>query len=125
MRLVIFFISLIISAPAFSRQYFQCNILELNRTDVMVVNLQTSKEGTIFLSSGMQNDESERFKAELKFEKIEKKLMIYRVHDENFQGHVAIPEEIIGKDTSSIDLEVNLNGYESVFSCFSKIYDEN
>ena len=124
MKLFIFFLCLLFSIPALSRQYFQCNIIEEGRTDVMVINLQTSLDGTIFLSSGMQNNETERMKAKLEFEKFENGLKFFKIHDKDLYGFVAIPMEFLGKNSNSIDIDVFINGYQAFFSCFTRIYHD-
>jgi len=69
MKTFILALALSLSTSAFARQYIQCSVLN-NSTDVAVVNLQTINDGTLFLSSGMQNSEDERILVKIEFDKI-------------------------------------------------------
>jgi hypothetical protein len=71
MKFLILALALTFSSTSFARQYIQCSELDINSTEVMVVNLPTEKGGTLFLSSGMQNPEDERLLVDIQLEKIE------------------------------------------------------
>lgn len=117
-------LALVLSNAAFARQYFQCSVTDINSTDVMVVNLQTEKGGTLFLSSGMQNPEDERILVNIEFEKVEGKKHIYKVVNENGEGFVSIPSEVIGKPSNFVMIELSFATFNFEYSCFTRIYND-
>lgn len=112
------------SSTVFARQYIQCSTMDSNSTDVMVVNLQTEQGGTLFISSGMQNDESERLLVNIEFDKIEKKHHVYKVVGEAGEGFVKVPSEAIGKSSNFVMVDLSFNSYYFTFSCFARIYND-
>lgn len=122
MKYVIVAIALAFSVPAFARQYFQCSTLEAGYSDVMVVNLTTPEKGTLFISSGMENPESERTLVKIKLDKIENGQHYYKVIEG--KGHVSVPSSVIGKSVNSVNLDLAFNGYRFTFSCFARIYND-
>lgn len=111
------------SSQVFARQYIQCSSLDMNTTDVMVVNLKTEQEGTLFISSGMQNPEDERLLVGIKFSKISDGNHVYNIQGD-IPGFVVIPSHAIGKSSNSLDVDLNFNGMEINFLCFARIYND-
>jgi hypothetical protein len=124
MKTAIAFLLIFTSMTAFARQYIQCSNKDPQYTDVMVLNLTSSKSGTLFLSSGMQNPEDERILVNISFEKIFQNQHIFRVTSGGVEGSVSIPKMIIGKPSNSFSVSLVFNGYEVGFSCFSRIYED-
>lgn len=116
-------LALSLSSSAFARQYIQCNILG-DSTDVAVVNLATATNGTLFLSSGMQNPEDERILLKISFDKVEKAHHVYKINSEYGEGYVAVPTNMIGKSTNSLKVVIAFAGGESDYGCFSRIYND-
>ncbi len=114
---------LFFSTQAFARQYIQCGSLDLDTTDVMVINLETAQGGTIFLSSGMQNPEDERVIMNIAFSKIENGNHIYNIQSD-INGAVLIPSQIIGKPGSRIGIDLYANGMYYGYTCFARIYND-
>lgn len=123
MKTFILALALSLSTSAFARQYIQCSVLN-NSTDVAVVNLQTINDGTLFLSSGMQNSEDERILVKIEFDKIVGKNHIYKVVNENGEGEVSVPTEVIGKFSDNFLINLSFAGYVFDYSCFSRIYND-
>jgi hypothetical protein len=117
-------IGLLFTTSAFARQMFQCSTFDTNSSDVMHINLATPTNGTLFLSSGMQNPETERILVKIAFSKIEGAYHVFKVIEQPAEGFLAIPSQAIGKASNSVNLELKF-GYSAVtFSCFSRIYHE-
>jgi hypothetical protein len=111
------------TAPAFARQYIQCSQLS-ETTDVAVVNLETSTNGTLFLSSGMQNPEDERNLVTIQSDKRENNYEYFNITTENVAGFVAIPTDVLGKSADSFVIEISFTNYRFDYSCFSRIYND-
>lgn len=116
--------TLLLSTSAFARQYIQCNILDTSATDVMVINLQTSKTGTLFLTSGAQNPEDERVLVKIAFDKVIDNAHVFKVIDEANEASIAIPSEVIDKSSNWFKMDLNFGSYSAPFSCFSRIYND-
>ena len=123
MKNLVLALVLSLSTSAYARQYIQCSIIG-DSTDVAVVNLQTENGGTLFLSSGMQNPEDERILVQIEFDKTENKNHIYKVVNENGEGKVAVPSEMIGKSSNSLNVDVIFAGFFYQYNCFSRIYND-
>ncbi len=113
---------LLLSTSAFARQYIQCSIVDTS--DVMVVNLQNSKGGTLFLSSGMQNPEDERILVNIEFDKIQNNHHVFKVVGEVGEGSVAVPSLLIGKSSDSFLVDMMFANYSFSYNCFSRIYND-
>ncbi len=124
MKYIILLLALVFSTTTFARQYFQCANTDRELSDVMVINLTAEDKGTIFISSGMQNPEDERFVAKLELEKAENQIHYYQIRESHREGVVAIPSPSIGKSMDSVLVEFSFGSYQSTFSCFAKIYNE-
>lgn len=124
MKTILLILALSLTSTAFARQYFQCSVADINSTDVMVVNLQTPEGGTLFLSSGMQNPEDERILVNIEFDKVEGKKHIYKVVNENGDGYVAIPSEVIGQSSNSVMIDLTFANFNFEYSCFTRIYND-
>ena len=124
MKTLVLTLALLISSTAFGRQYMQCSSTDTYSTDVMVVNLQTTKGGTLFISSGMQNPEDERTLVNIELDKVEEGKHIYKVVNEAREGFVAVPSSVIGKSTDFVTVELSFNNYQFTFSCFAPIYND-
>ncbi len=111
------------SFSTFARQYIQCSMVS-DTTDVAVVNLTTPTNGTLFLSSGAQNDESERILVNLVFEKAIQNQTIFQIHSENGQGRVTIPTNIISKNSDSFLINVEFANLQFDYLCFSRLYND-
>ena len=111
------------SSQVFARQYIQCNSLDMNSTDVMVVNLTTVKGGTLFISSGMQNPEDERTLVNIELSEIEDGSHIYNIMGDN-SGFVVVPSSAIGRSINSMNVELNFNNAQVSYSCFARIYND-
>lgn len=123
MKSILFATILSLTAPAFARQYIQCSQLS-ETTDVAVVNLETSTNGTLFLSSGMQNPEDERILVTIQSDKRENNHEYFKITGENMAGHVAIPTDVLGKSADSFVIEISFANYRFDYSCFSRIYHD-
>ena len=123
MKTLILALALSLSTSAFARQYIQCSVMS-DSSDVAVVNLTTEKGGTLFLSSGMQNPEDERILVNIEFEAIEGQNHIYKVVNENGQGRVAVPSNVIGKSANSLIVELSFAEFNFDYNCFSRIYND-
>lgn len=122
MKSLILAFALSLSTSAFARQYIQCSTVDTS--DVMVVNLQTTKGGTLFLSSGMQNPEDERILVNIEFDKVQNNHHIFKVVGEVGEGSVAVPSNVIGKSSNSFLVDLMFADYNFSYSCFSRIYND-
>jgi hypothetical protein len=123
MKFFVLAIALIAYSSAWARQYIQCSILS-ETTDVAVVNLETNKTGTLFLSSGMQNPEEERILFNIEFEKSENGLDYFKILNSNTEGSVSVPSEVVGKSSDSLIIHLVYGNLEFDYSCFSRIYND-
>lgn len=124
MKNLLLALSVMLSSEAFARQYIQCSYLG-DSTDVAVVNLQTENEGTLFLSSGMQNPEDERILFDIAFDKIENNNHVFKLVNGSTEGQVTVPSSMIGQSANSLEVNVTLIGYGMMeYSCFSRIYND-
>lgn len=123
MKFLILALALSLSTSAFARQYIQCSVMG-DSTDVAVVNLQTEKGGTLFLSSGMQNPEDERILVNIEFDKVVGKNHVFKVVNENGEGHVTVPSAVIGKSSDFLIVDLYFSSYHYEYSCFSRIYND-
>lgn len=123
MKTIILLAGLLLTNFAEARQYIQCGIMG-DTTDVAVVNLTTEKGGTLFLSSGMQNPETERVLVKIALSKIENGKHIYKVVDEKGEGFAIIPSEFIGKAAKFFTVELAFANLSFEYGCFSAIYEK-
>jgi hypothetical protein len=124
MKFLILALALTFSGTSFARQYIQCSELDINSTEVMVVNLPTEKGGTLFLSSGMQNPEDERLLVDIQLEKIENDHHLFKVVTEGRQGQITVPSEVIGKAAKSFNIQLVFAGFHLEYGCFSSLYND-
>lgn len=124
MKSLILLVAVVFSSTAFARQYMQCNSIDMNTTDVAVVNLTTVNGGTLFISSGMQNPEDERILFNIALSDVEEGKHIYGITNSEANGFVVIDSAIIGKSTNYTVVDLNLNGYQITYSCFARIYND-
>jgi hypothetical protein len=122
MKSLVLALVLSLSTSAYARQYIQCSTIDTS--DVMVLNLQTTKGGTLFLSSGMQNPEDERILVDIEFDKIQNNHHIFKVIGEAGAGAVAVPSNVIGKSSNSFMVDLMFANYNFSYSCFSRIYND-
>jgi hypothetical protein len=120
-KLVILF-SLIFSPLSFSRQYIQCSSPDTYSSEVIVVNLINEKEGTLFYASGMENPEDERLLFDIKFDSTALNWNQYLFANNNLSGMVRVPTAIINKVSDNLTVELQINGANLEFNCFSRIY---
>lgn len=111
------------SSSVYARQLFQCSLPEAEYTDVMVVNLQTPTSGTLFISSGMESDD-ERLLVKIAFDRQEGSFSIFKVTNEQGEGQVSIPSEVLNKNSDSVNLNLSFASYNFTYSCFSRIYND-
>lgn len=113
------------SSSVFARQYIQCSSMDYSTTDVMVVNLQTENGGTLFISSGMQNDESERLLMKLAFNKQENGKHVYDViHQGKVAGLIQLKSEQVGVKSDFLIVDFIFSGMKFEYSCFARIYND-
>jgi len=113
------------SSSVFARQYIQCSSTDYSTTDVMVVNLQTENGGTLFISSGMQNDESERLLMKLAFDKKENGKHIYSVvHEGKVRGEIHLDSDQVGVNSNMVMVDFIFSGMKFEYSCFARIYND-
>jgi hypothetical protein len=118
-------LTVLLSTQAFARQYIQCRVADLDSTDVMVVNLQDpGKQSTLFISSGMQNPEDERMLLNIEFTRIDNNHHIFKIVNEEGKGNVAVPTEVIGKNSDFFKVDLNFAEYSFEYICFSRLYND-
>jgi hypothetical protein len=111
------------SFSSFARQYIQCSMVS-ETTDVAVVNLTTPMGGTLFLSSGMQNDESERILVNIAFDKTVADQSIFKIQSDMGEGQVTIPSNVISKSSDSFLINVAFANLQFDYFCFSRLYND-
>lgn len=124
MKSLLALVVLLAATSAFARQYIQCSSTDIYTTDVAVLNIQSKNTGTFFISSGMQNDETERalFKIEGAKEKGDK--VVFAISHKYGKGEVSIAKADIGVSSNFVQVEAVINGIPSSYSCFSRIYND-
>lgn len=123
MKHLFLLILLTFSYSTFARQYIQCSIVS-DTTDVAVVNLTTPATGTLFLSSGMQNDESERILVNIAYDRTEVDQTYFKIHSDMGEGQVTIPSKVINKSFDSFLINVAFANLQFDYFCFSRIYND-
>jgi hypothetical protein len=123
MKYFVLALALMANSSVWARQYIQCSILS-ETTDVAVVNLETNKTGTLFLSSGMQNPEDERILLKIEFDKKENGLDVFKVLDANTKASVSVPSEVVGKSSDSLVIHLAYGNLQFDYSCFARIYND-
>ncbi len=123
MKYFVLALALLANSSAWARQYIQCSILG-ETTDVAVVNLETNKTGTLFLSSGMQNPEDERILLKIEFDKKENGLDVFKVLNANTEASVSVPSEVVGKSSDSLVIHLAYGNLQFDYSCFARIYND-
>jgi hypothetical protein len=124
MKSLILAFVLVFSSSAFARQYIQCSSMDSSTTDVAVMNLTTEEFGTFFISSGMQNDEAERFLMKIVFDKKVNGKHIYKIDSDLATGTVTIDSASVGVVSNSVRVDLSFNGFGVEYSCFSRIYND-
>ena len=114
--------ALSLSTTAFARQYIQCSSNQ--SSEVAVVNLTSVNNGTLFISSGMENSEADRTVVKIKLEKVEAGNHVYKIIHDNVQGQVVLPSSAIGKASNFLTLDLDFAGYFIQYGCFSAIYND-
>lgn len=123
-NLLIAFAVVLFSSSAFARQYVQCSSKDHSTTDVMVVNLQTENGGTLFISSGMQNDESERLLMKLEFAKKENGKHFYNIVHDTATGYITMKSNDVGISSNFVTVDLYFGSYHFEYSCFARIYND-
>lgn len=123
MKSLVFLAALFFTQSASARQYIQCSVMG-DTTDVAVVNLTTETNGTLFLSSGMQNDESERILVEINLSKVENGFHHYKVINEVGTGYAVIPSDVIGAASRFFTIQIAFASLSFDYGCFSAIYPD-
>lgn len=115
--------SLTFASFAQARQYIQCSTYG-EGTDVAVINLTTPQEGTLFLSSGMQNSDDERILVKIKRNPVqtEQNKTSFVVVDEAGTGSVSIPSSVLGQNSDRLTATISFGSYSFEYYCFSRIY---
>jgi hypothetical protein len=123
MKSIVFAALFLFSQAALARQYIQCSILS-DTSDVAVVNLTTSTNGTLFLSSGMENPEDERILLDIELEKKSENKHFFKIINAGAEGFIALPSNVIGKSSDSFVLELSYGQYDFEYACFSRLYND-
>jgi len=124
MRSLLALVVLFSATSAFARQYIQCSTMDYNYSDVIVVNLQTTEGGTLFISSGMQNPDEERLLMNIKKDTVTAGKVSYKIVSDGYQGEVVLNSADIGKSSDYLVADVRINTYAGKFSCFARIYND-
>ena len=108
----------------FARQYMQCSRLDYNGTDGMVVNLTSEKEGTLFLSLGMDEDNGpQEYLYNISLGNEEGNYNLYNV--ENEEGLLLrIEKQNLGQEFDKGTVALRVNGSFFQFRCFSRMYQD-
>jgi hypothetical protein len=124
MKIIFLFLALVLTIPAFARQYIQCSSTDIYSTEVMVVNLSSATHGTLFISSGMQNPESERLLVKIEFDRQENEFHFFKAINVNNFAQIKIPSKSIGKAANDILIDLSFDSHKFTYSCFSRIYND-
>lgn len=124
MKLSFVIAALLLSVNVFARQYIQCSVSDYSSTDVAVVNLPTADKGTFFLSSGMQNDESERILVQIEKEKTVNGKTYFQIVNEQATGYVILNTADLGVSSDYLKVKLEFGPYRFDYSCFSRIYQD-
>lgn len=114
--------SLLLTPSIWARQYIQCADSQ-GSSLVSVVNLPTQEAGTFFISSGMENDESERLLCPISFKHFESNQVVYSL-SEKCEGEISFDQDLLGIVTNYLPLSISLNGIMANMICFSRIYQD-
>lgn len=124
MKSLIALVVLLITSSAFARQYIQCSSTDIYTTDVAVLNLETKNTGTFFISSGMQNDETERALFQIQGAKEKGDKVVFSITHQYGKGEVTMAKADIGVSSNYIEIKAVIEGIPSTYSCFSRLYND-
>ena len=123
-------VGILFSVNAHAVQFFQCwNLpLDIDSTDRTVISLTSATEGTLFLSSGIDDDGNQDSTGPLKLVKgsTSGNSTVWTGKNTSSTFTVTIPNAAIGKTSNAVTLDLDLKnvGNHSALqvSCYSRMY---
>ena len=125
--IVFFFCSLI--SPLWATQHFTCFPPDITSSDRVVISLSDTVTGTLFLTSGIDDDGNQENSGvlPLKKEKDETYVTIWKSNNASSEFTVIIPKDVIGASTDNASLLLVLKNNEREITqnlnCYSRIYE--
>jgi hypothetical protein len=123
------FLSLILSFNSFAIQHFTCFSEDVRSTDKVIISLeQNHLQGTLFLSSGIQDDGSHEHSAVMKLKLIqsENNINFYFAENDVAQFQIEIPILVLDKNLDDVEIKLHMkNDYAKVLqklNCYTRIY---
>jgi hypothetical protein len=123
------FVFLVLSFNTWAHQYIQCSSTNTNTTDMAVISLSPIKN-TLFLSSGVGNDDEIRVLKEISFSHENEESVFYKSENEITKEVISLPREIVGVQSDFFYVNLELTHFQSnqviiqEFSCYSRLYND-
>jgi hypothetical protein len=118
MRFFYLILLLLISTPAFARQYTQCSHDEF----YSVINLPTKLDGTFFITLGAETDRHWLY--DIEFSHVEGSHNVYKFINTREKGEVFVPSDIFGRSANALIIPAVINGARYQLSCFTRYYQD-
>jgi hypothetical protein len=116
------------SKLAFAAQHFTCFPLELNSNDRAVISIKNQTEGTLFLTSGLDDWGNQNTSGVLLLSKSAEKdsYQIWLANSTKATFTVFLPSKSIGQNGDNIKIKLNLKSSEQNINqeleCYSRMY---
>jgi hypothetical protein len=113
---------------AFAAQHFTCFPLEVNSNDRAVISIKNQTEGTLFLTSGLDDWGNQNTSGVLLLNKSTEKdsYQIWLAHSTKATFSVFLPSKSIGQNGDNIKIKLNLKSSEQNINqeleCYSRMY---
>ena len=128
---IILALSLLVSVPSFAVQYIDCVPEPSDNNDHVIVSLKDRETGTLFLSSGINDDGSHENSGvlELKLSKEEKGMSFFHASNTVAQFDFSLPTDLVqAKTYERFFAALNMQSSESAYgmagklNCFARLY---
>jgi hypothetical protein len=123
--LLLFFI---FSQSSLAAQHFTCFPLETNSNDRAVISLKNQTEGTLFLTSGLDDWGNQNTSGVLLLSKMTEKdsFQTWVAHSTKATFTVNLPSKSIGQNGENIKIKLTLKSVEQTLNqdleCYSRMY---
>ena len=127
--LSIFLLSFFVfSQTSFAAQHFTCFPMETNSNDRAVISLKNQTEGTLFLTSGLDDWGNQNTSGVLLLSKTSEKDSIQNwvAHSTKATFTVSLPSKSVGQNGDNIKIKLTLKNSEQTVNqdleCYSRMY---
>ncbi len=121
-------LSFLMTANAFAVQHFTCFPPDINSNDRAVIALKTQTEGTLFLTSGLDDWGNQETSGVLLLNRVAttNEMETWVANNSIATFTVKIPKKVIGTNADNIELQLNLKSNNSNvdqdLTCYTRMY---